>query len=87
MNTDINAEFNNQLHVGRNVLRAKLPTDFLFSGRYDLIFDASYHNSSWISCPYHETSRMVSFNKVNNKFSTLLRREAVVAPAVEWEVL
>ena len=87
LNTDVNAEFNEKLHVGRNVLRAKLPTDFLFSGRYDLVFDASYHNSSWISCPYHETTCMVSFNKVNNKHSTLIRPEAVVAPAVEWEVL
>ena len=87
LNTDIDAEFNNNLKVGRNVLKAKLPTEFLFSGRYDLIFDASYHNSSWISCPYHDTTRMVSFNKVNTNFSTLLRREAVVAPAVEWQIV
>ena len=87
LNTDIDAEFNNHLKVGRNVLKAKLPTEFLFSGRYDLIFDASYHNSSWISCPYHDITRMVSFNKVNTNFSTLLRREAVVAPAVEWQII
>ena len=87
LNTDVDSNFNDKLHAGKNVIRVKLPTEYLFSGRYDAIFDASYHNSSWICCPYHETDCVVSFHKNNNNFSTMHRMEAVIAPCEGWDVL
>lgn len=87
LSTDVNVNLLNEAKTGHNLLRAKLNTDILLSGRYNVVLDASYHNKGWIVNPYTETECVVSFMKDQGKvFSTMYSTNGSVAPVIDWRL-
>ena len=88
LNIDVDDEFNKNLKIGRNIIRAKLPIDMLRSGLYNVQIDASRHNVNWLFDPYNETESTLTFIVDRTKsFSKMFSTSAVVAPRVKWELV
>ncbi len=84
---DKNQNFNDLLHIGHNVLRAQLPIDFLRSGEYNVILDASHHNNGWIVNPNNEREYVLTFTKDQSaSFSQMHSTASVIAPKVDWSL-
>ena len=86
LHTDADEDYNKKLKVGHNVLRAKLPTNFLQSGLYNVQIDASRHNAHWIYDPFNETESTLTFIiDQSSLFSQMHSTGAIIAPKVEWK--
>lgn len=88
LHTDKDAQiFRNQKN-GKNILRAKIATDFLKSGIYRVALDISYHNLSWVVNPFEEYSKVLTFTKEPNlKFSAMQSSSAIIHPDIDWEFI
>ena len=82
---DTNEYFNNQLRLGHNTIKAKIPIDYLKSGMYNVVLDASRHNARWIIDPFNEREKVLSFNvSQSDIFSQMHSTGAVISPRVKW---
>ena len=87
LHTDIDEKINNFQKLGKNTLRAKLNTDILLSGTYNVVLDASRHNSTWIVNPYEEKEIVLTFYKDQSQnLSTLHSSQSIVNPITEWKL-
>ena len=87
LHTDLDENYNMKLKMGHNVLRAKLPIEFLQSGLYNVQLDASRHNAHWIYDPFNETESTLTFIvDQSGVFSQMHSTGAIIAPKAEWEM-
>lgn len=87
LDVDCDQYFNDKLKLGNNIIKAKLPIDFLSSGEYNVILDASYHNRGWLINPNVETELVLSFTKNQAaSFSPLHSSASIVSPVIKWEL-
>ena len=87
LHIDQNMEMNNYLKKNNNILSAKLPIDFLRSGKYNVVLDASLHNNGWIVNPADEAECVLSFTKdQSDTFSPMHSTASVIAPKIPWRL-
>jgi lipopolysaccharide transport system ATP-binding protein len=76
-----------KLKVGRNVIKSKIPIEFLNIGDYRIGFLASIHFKEWISPP--ENNRIsLGFEIIDLNGSEYFRfqRPTIISPILDWDI-
>ncbi len=88
LHTDVDVDNNRGQKMGHNQLVATLNTDILRTGAYNVVLDASFHNSAWIVNPYDEDERVLTFHKDQTKsLSTIQVSVSAVNPVTNWNFI
>lgn len=90
LQSDAEARDRPRLRVGRNVLRSRLPAEWLNEGRFTVVLDGSIYKKRWLFNPVEQNRIAVSFDLYGRDSASEYwqsRRMGLMAPLISWSQL